>query len=415
MPKPHRIPKPRFVLSGIYVRLEYRFQPNMKTPLRINTGFTATKKEWDKKAMRFIDTTANLTKNGTLSQIETACKEIYSELGPRTTKDRFKEAILRRLKWIEDEAEHKPTLIEFAELYIQKKKDDPEIGTQHPKHLQKSLNNIIQFGKWRKKEVGYNENWTEYLEEVKYWAYKVKGWQRSTLNRHLKYLTEFLNASHAEGLHQNLGYKSRAFKIKRSGTSFKMVFYVEDLEKLAACKFEDPKHERIRDLFLIGCLTLMRISDFSKLKPHHIRTRGKMETIEVWTEKTNTRVSIPLTPLLKSLFQKYNFQIPKVSDQYFNRTIKEVCKIAGFTKMIEVRNTKGGTDNIEMIPQHQKISSHCCRRSGATNLYLSGVPTYAIRKLTGHSSDAMLMKYIVIGDRTTADQMANTYQNLKIV
>lgn len=46
--------------------------------------------------------------------------------------------------------------------------------------------------------------------------------------------------------------------------------------------------------------------------------------------------------------------------------------------------------------KHQLISSHTARRTGATNMYLAGIPIFNIMLITGHKSVKTFLEYIRI-------------------
>lgn len=70
-----------------------------------------------------------------------------------------------------------------------------------------------------------------------------------------------------------------------------------DLNKLIALDFTNkPNLERIRDLFLIGCYTGLRYSDFSEIQPANIAKDGNQQYLNIRTQKTDERVVIPLKP-----------------------------------------------------------------------------------------------------------------------
>lgn len=84
-------------------------------------------------------------------------------------------------------------------------------------------------------------------------------------------------------------------------------------------------------------------------------------------------------------------------DQVINRYIKEVALVAGLTEKVE-------------IEKYKLIHTHTARRTGATLMYLAGVDLYDIMKVTGHTSPAMLKKYIKATiERTLVDLLAAGY------
>ena len=48
-------------------------------------------------------------------------------------------------------------------------------------------------------------------------------------------------------------------------------------------------------------------------------------------EKTETHSFIPLHPKLKTLLDKYDWNLNSISSQKFNPNIQKICKMAGFT------------------------------------------------------------------------------------
>ena len=52
------------------------------------------------------------------------------------------------------------------------------------------------------------------------------------------------------------------------------------------------------------------------------------------------------------------------------------------------------------------VISHTARRSGATNMYLAGIPTFRIMLLTGHTTEESFFKYIRIGKEENANVLS---------
>ena len=105
-------------------------------------------------------------------------------------------------------------------------------------------------------------------------------------------------------------------------------------------------------------------------------------------------MAIPCNSRLKAILERYDYQLPHLEDQVINRYIKDGAKAAGLTELVEIETTKGGTPKKELVEKYKLIHTHTARRTGATLMYLSGVDLYDIMKVTGHTSPAMLKKYI---------------------
>lgn len=179
----------------------------------------------------------------------------------------------------------------------------------------------------------------------------------------------------------------------------------DELERFANADLHglSKGYETARDLFLVGCYCGQRVSDYASIKKDQIHTDedGRVY-ISVLQKKTGTRVEIPARKELRAILEKYNNNLPSLTDQVINRYIKEIAKRAGIDEMIEIRSTKGGKVSTTKLPKYELVTTHTARRSAATLMYLDGVDSMDIRQITGHSSDKMLMKYI----RSTAHDNA---------
>lgn len=158
--------------------------------------------------------------------------------------------------------------------------------------------------------------------------------------------------------------------------------------------------ERIRDLFVLGCLTALRYSDYSTLTAENLQDRYIVKR----TKKTNVDVKIPAHDYVLEIFAKYHGCIPcKLCIQYFNKYLKVIMKEIGLTDKITYSFTKGGRLQTVTKEKWQLISSHTARRSAATNMYLTGrMKTLEIMRLTGHRTEQNFFKYIRLTNDDTA-------------
>ena len=158
--------------------------------------------------------------------------------------------------------------------------------------------------------------------------------------------------------------------------------------------------ERIRDLFVIGCLTALRYSDYSTLTKDNYQNGYIVKR----TKKTNVDVKVPAHDYVKEIFAKYNGSIPcGLCIQYFNKYLKVIMREIGLNDKITYSFTKGGKLQTVTREKWELISSHTARRSAATNMYLTGrMKTFEIMKLTGHRSEQNFFRYIRLTSEDTA-------------
>jgi integrase len=76
-------------------------------------------------------------------------------------------------------------------------------------------------------------------------------------------------------------------------------------------------------LFLIGCYTGLRYSDYSNIKPENIDIKNNL--LKIKTKRQDTTVAIPLHTVVNSILKKYNYVLPKsISNQKTNDYLKEL-------------------------------------------------------------------------------------------
>ena len=181
--------------------------------------------------------------------------------------------------------------------------------------------------------------------------------------------------------------------------------YLNNKEIDKIYKHNFSKNERLdnaRDLLIIGLRTGLRVSDFLRLK----QTNIKKGYFEVNTKKTGQTVVIPMHPQIKRILLKRDGFPRQISDQKFNRYIKDVCEIVKINEIIEGSKIDPETKRkkIGMYPKHKLVTSHICRRSFASNLY-GKLPNMTIMAITGHQSESQFLKYIKITPKENAKKL----------
>lgn len=154
---------------------------------------------------------------------------------------------------------------------------------------------------------------------------------------------------------------------------------------------EKPHLDRARDIFLAGCYTGLRHSDYSRIKPEHLNK----QYIQIIPIKTKDTVNIPLRPELSKILTKWNYTIPEMTSQELGRYIKEIGTKANITNNVQIVENVKNKEIITTKPKNQMITSHTARRSFATNMFYDGMNPIDIMKITGHKKLDTFQKYIV--------------------
>lgn len=167
-----------------------------------------------------------------------------------------------------------------------------------------------------------------------------------------------------------------------------------------------------RDVFVLGCFTGLRFSDFSNIKPEDIR-KGMLHKKQ---EKSDHWVVIPLMDVANEiLINRFKKVIPSVNNPDFNVNIKEIGRLAGICEAVKFSYKKGNKD-IEIVkPKYGWITSHTCRRSFCTNEFLAGTPVELIMRISGHKSLQDFYKYIRISPEEAGRKIKEIWENRNTV
>ncbi len=175
---------------------------------------------------------------------------------------------------------------------------------------------------------------------------------------------------------------------------------IEQMYKADLSKY--PYLIEYRNLFVLACLTGLRFSDFSTLRPEDLRN-NKLHKKQ---EKSDHWVVIPLRDEAKEIFtEQFKEKLPKLTNAEFNRHIKTIGKIAGICQRITFSYKKGNKTIDVQKPKYDWITTHTARRSFCTNEFLAKTPVKLIMKLSGHKNEKDFYRYIRVTPEEAAMKM----------
>jgi integrase len=252
--------------------------------------------------------------------------------------------------------------------------------------------------------------WTEYGINQDYEA--------STIKKGFNIIKTVLkHAKHHNGIELNRAFD--VLKIDLESEELPKIWLTfEELKKIEAVAGLNENQETARDWLIISCYTGQRVSDFMRFDDSMVKKRGKVEFIEFKQVKTGKQMAVPVLPEVKAILDKRGGKFPKrLTAQKYNNFVKEVCLRAGITNKMKGKITKVLPDGkirgvIGTYKKHELITSHVGRRSFATNYY-GRVPTAYIKTVTGHATEAMLLKYIGKADPGAEQDIYKAFTALK--
>lgn len=254
-----------------------------------------------------------------------------------------------------------------------------------------AYNNIAKF-------MGKKDDWEDIDSAFHYRLVQRMNDEGFSVNykwRNVQYLKTVLNEGLKLKYHKNDDF--RLWDNPKEETD--SVYLTEqELEKLVQAQLNIPLLAKARDLFILGVYTAARFSDYSRLDKEMI----KNGIIHFTQQKTSASVMVPASPRVLEILERYGGHAPALSQQQFNKGIKDACMLAGITDLVEVTRSHGDKHTTTKEPKYKLVSSHTARRTGATLLFQSGIPAAQCMMLTGHTTEAMFMKYI----KTTKEENA---------
>lgn len=248
---------------------------------------------------------------------------------------------------------------------------------------------LLDFQIHRKKGIHFNQINDSFYSDLIGYCVSEKRHSANTLRRNIGLFKTFLNWAAENGHTYKLDFKR--FKLPQPQITDEVALSFEEVNRLYEYDFsKNLRLEKVRDLFVFGCATGMRFSNYSKVRKSDV----SKDKIIVQDQKNKLkRLEIPLNDFSQEILEKYDFQLPRMSNQKFNEYIKEVFRIAGFTEIIK-KTIRIGRDLVESFdPLYERVSSHTARRSFITIMKNQKIPDKVIMGFTGHKSLEVFNKY----------------------
>ena len=165
--------------------------------------------------------------------------------------------------------------------------------------------------------------------------------------------------------------------------------YYQSKSKVVVSK---KNEEQIIDSFIFICLTGIRFSDYSKISKKNFTQIDGHWYINFQQAKTKKEVSVPIVyKKACDLLIKYEFELPKYTNAYFNRRLKKVFTLYKLFSEKVIIHKENMND---IFVKRDLITVHTGRRTFATNLFLKNTPINLIMAATGHETEKAFRTYI---------------------
>lgn len=389
-------------------------------PLKYATGLKIYPSLWNDKPLYRAKQTSKfdyLDFNTRLNNIEGAINRVYLEClnnkenpSPQQLKEKL-DLELNRSKPISTKDLN---FNQFIEKFIKDVKSGERLTSTGERYANGTVKNFEGFKtqfelfqQLNRKQYNYDDITIDFYDDfVKFFT--RKNYSINTIGRHIKNLKTIMRLARDEGRHNNNEIDRLKFRALRVDVQN---IYLDENELQNMLKLdlsENKVLEIARDVFLIGCYTAQRFSDYSRIKKENIRTLPEgAKVIDLIQQKTGEQVIIPIRYELDQLLSKYDYDVPKIWEQKLNKHIKSVGKMANIIELVSIEKTKGGLVVKETVPKYELIKTHTARRSGCTNMFKAGIPPISIMKISGHKTESEFLKYIKVSKEETAQNLIN--------
>jgi site-specific recombinase XerD len=201
-----------------------------------------------------------------------------------------------------------------------------------------------------------------------------KKYDINTVANYLKRLKYFLNwCIENEYITSN---PFRGIKIKKVVREVQYLT-TEELDKLVQKEFCTDRLNKVRDLFLFACNTGLAFADMNGICRDDILTHNGLYYIRKNRQKTGVKYTVILNPTAMGILEKYNYELPLISNQKYNAYLKEIGDVCGV---------------------HKPLHSHIARHTFATISLSRGYSVSAVKEFLGHSNINQTIHYAKMMD-----------------
>ena len=405
------------------VSIKVRLSIDRNNVFELNTGFSINPKDWS--------TTTGLPKqnNETTKKISNDLKKLDSYISDNLNTDLGK-GILIDSNWLESKinecfsrivktdtsllVNHIQYIIDNANTRKVKNKIGLSPSTIKNYNLFKNI--VLEYQKKIKKQIQFVEITKPFVDKFTNWLINTKKYSTNYAGKQLEILKTvcidaekneipvtpyskiipFFRESDKDRYIQTLSFDELEL-IKNIDLS--------DREQLNRFKKDNPELTKnlsitpeslnnVRNWILLGCEIGQLGGDLLEITNENIRYNGKNYYIDITQQKTNKSVTIGIiAPHVIDIIE--NNLPKKIPHQKLNEYAKVICKLAGIDAVVKGTKLNTDTNRKELgnYPKYELISSHCFRRSFASNYYKK-IPTAVLIGITGHSKESLFLTYI---------------------
>lgn len=198
-----------------------------------------------------------------------------------------------------------------------------------------------------------------------------QGKAQCTIYDYHKYLKLFINDAMIDGLLEQNPYKFLPFHIGKGEKQYVDCCTEEQFNDIKKIDLSTPHLQAARDLFLFQCYTGLAYSDLASFDyANCVEKDGKM-FYHAKRTKTDTDFVFQLLSPAVEILEKYDFSLPKISNQKYNDYLKVIGQMVGV----------------------ERLHSHMGRATAATLFLSKGMSINIVARVLGHTTLRQTTRY----------------------
>lgn len=250
--------------------------------------------------------------------------------------------------------------------YCEKRRDERKVS----EHTKKRYDVFIKFLKeWGKIQTFSDCNVAKIRSMDEYLTKQGKA--QCTIYDYHKYLKLFINDAIVDGFMDKNPYKMLSFRIGRGEKQYVDCINEDQFNAIKSASIVAPHIRKARDLFLFQCYTGLAYSDLMSFSYKNCEEIDGKLFYHAKRTKTDTDFVFQILEPAKEILEKYDYELPQISNQKYNDYLKVVGGLVG-------------------VPS---LHSHMGRATAATLFLSKGMPINIVSRVLGHTTLRQTTRY----------------------
>lgn len=359
----------------IEMRITYLRQRKYMT-----TGIKCFPSQWSHDKESVVNSTDAVHCNQVLLEMKKKAMKVIADMVDEGTVDLFAIPDLIR----------RPSSVGISFIrYVQERSAKRNVSEDTRKHYKSFLSIITNFGKIVSFSDINEKSIRDFDEWLHAYTWKVRDrygrmtehrYSQSTIGGIHKRMKIFIGDAVVDGLLKENPYQSKRIRIDRGETRIDKYLTTEEFERIKAATMPTGAIAEARDMFVFQCLTGLAYSDLMEFDFSRVHLDGEYKVYSARRKKTGAEFTFVLVPEAVEILERYNYQLPTISNQKYNIKLKIVADAAGV---------------------ETELTSHVGRRTAGYIWLNGGIPIEVVAKCLGHTSVRTTEKaYARILDKT---------------